>query len=484
MIVFCTTCRGRADHVEKTLPQNLADNPNSKFVLLDYNSQDNLVPYLKANHANDIASGRLVVYSFPDPTQFHVSHAKNMAARLGILEGADILVTQDADNFTGENFEGFVTEKMKESGIFLCPDHVGIRGIPWGTGERPNRGFAGRLAVRAQDFIKAGGYNETYDPWRGEDIDFNARMGRLGYTMRYIDNHYLQTIPHNAAIRFKEYPHARQYEVEGAWKITGNEYDTVVNYGQIGMGTVYRNFGNKPIKLSAIPTRIFGVGLHKTATTSLHKAFQVLGFDSLHWGRGEAPLIWDEMQSVGRSATLERYYALCDLPIPLLYQKLDKTYPGSKFILTIRDEKKWLKSVERLWDEDYNPTRGTWEIYPFTNRIHTELYGQKDFNAPVFLKRYRKHNAEVLEYFKNRPNDLLVMDMEDGAGWKELCPFLDVPVPSRPYPTVYVTKKLESINSGEPPPPPPPSGICPIIIALAFVFITVTIAAIAFAIWH
>ena len=53
MIVFCTTCRGRADHVEKTLPQNLADNPNSKFVLLDYNSQDNLVPYLKANHAND-----------------------------------------------------------------------------------------------------------------------------------------------------------------------------------------------------------------------------------------------------------------------------------------------------------------------------------------------------------------------------------------------------------------------------------------------
>ena len=66
------------------------------------------------------------------------------------------------------------------------------------------------------------------------------------------------------------------------------------------MGTVYRNFGNKPIKLSAIPTRIFGVGLHKTATTSLHKAFQVLGFDSLHWGRGEAPLIWDEMQSVGR----------------------------------------------------------------------------------------------------------------------------------------------------------------------------------------
>ena len=26
MIVFCTTCKGRAQHLEQTLPQNLADN--------------------------------------------------------------------------------------------------------------------------------------------------------------------------------------------------------------------------------------------------------------------------------------------------------------------------------------------------------------------------------------------------------------------------------------------------------------------------
>ena len=30
--------------------------------------------------------------------------------------------------------------------------------------------------------------------------------------------------------------------------------------------------------------RIFGLGLNKTATTSLHRALELLGFRSLHWG--------------------------------------------------------------------------------------------------------------------------------------------------------------------------------------------------------
>ena len=31
-----------------------------------------------------------------------------------------------------------------------------------------------------------------------------------------------------------------------------------------------------------------------------------------------------------------------------------------------------------------------------------------------FLARYRRHNAEVREHFKDRPNDLLVMDIDAG----------------------------------------------------------------------
>ena len=108
----------------------------------------------------------------------------------------------------------------------------------------------------------------------------------------------------------------------------------------------------------------------------------------------------------------------------------------------MRDEQKWLKSVERLWDARYNPTRWVWDVYPFSNRVHKALYGRIDFDAPTFLARYRQHNQEVKEYFKDRPDNLLVMDMEARAGWNELCEFLHVPIPSVDYPSSYQTKLL------------------------------------------
>jgi hypothetical protein len=449
-IVFAITAKNRTQHVTQTLPRNLADNPKSRFVLLNYNDQNGLIDYLKSSHQQSISSGQLVVYTHLAPGAFHVSHAKNMAARLAAREGGDIIVTLDADNFACQNFDQFIANAFTEPGIFLCPNHAAIREIPHGP-ERPCRGFAGRLAIRTQDFIKAGGYNEVYSTWRGEDIDLNARMIRMGYTMRFIDNRYLDTIPHGAMIRFQEYPAARQYEQLGAWKIPGNENSTVVNAGKWGCGTVYRNFGDTPIELKPIPTRIFGIGLHKTATTSLHKAFQILGFDSLHWGNGEAPKIWNEAQTLGRwgrSPTLERYYAASDLPIPLLYRQLDAAYPGSKFILTLRDEQRWLNAVERLWSPDYNPTRHLWDVYPISNTLHKAVYGRTDFEPATMLGRYRRHNARVKEYFKNRPGDLLAMSMDDSAGWPELCSFLDIDRPNVPYPVECVTRK-HSVGWGD-----------------------------------
>lgn len=440
-IIFVTTCKGRLQHLAETLPKNLADNTgyaNCKFVVLDYNSQDGLQQYLKTQHAGDIESGRLIVYTHLVEGPFQLSHAKNMAARCGILEGADILVTLDSDGFTGLNFAQFIAKKFQEPvpfpGMFLCPNFPHIKSLPHGP-LRPHRGYAGRFAIKAKDFIKAGGYDETFNTWHGEDIDMISRLGRMGYQMRHIDICHLHTIPHGADVRFKEYPHAKEFETKDEWKIIDSRTTTVLNDGKIGVGVVYRNYRfDDPIDLKPVPTRIFGIGMHKTATSSLHQAFQILGFDSLHWGTGEAPRIWNELKTGDRSKTLEQFYALSDLPIPLLYQKLDKSYSGSKFVLTVRDEKDWLQSVERLWDRRYNKTRYLWDIYPFTNRIHRELYGQNHFSPQVFLERYRRHNSEVLQYFKNRPGDLLVMHMNGSTGWKALCDFLNVAEPGVPYP--------------------------------------------------
>jgi hypothetical protein len=460
VIVYATTCKGRSEHVKQTLPQNLADNPgpDSKFVLLDYNSQDGLDEWLKATQMDAIRSGKLVTYFFPAPGAFKIAHAKNMAARCGLLEGADILVTLDADNFTGPNFDQFITKNLPQLGGFLCPDFGAIKVMPWGKegdrdpNRRPVRGFHGRLAIRAQDFIKMGGYDENYQMWGSEDIDMLGRLHRMNYTARHIDVCYLHPIPHGSDVRFKEYPEAKQFEGKWNMRQIDQRTETVVNYGKIGCGVVYRNFDPQPITLAPLPTRVFGIGLHKTGTTSLHRAFQILGYDSLHWGSGEAPLIWQEVNSAGRSKTLEKFYSACDLPIPLLYQQLDQAYPNSKFVLTIRSEEKWLTSVQRLWDSKYNPTRWEWDIWPISNQLHTALYGRPGFDAQTMLATYRRHNNEVQEYFKGCDN-LLVLNLESGRDilWEVLCDFLGEPIPvGQKFPHEYRTRLREEEHDALP----------------------------------
>lgn len=431
-IAFCTTCKNRTQHLKVTLPKNLADNPRSSFVVLDYNSEDDLLDYLKSYHAADIDSGRLSVYSNREHGTFRMAHAKNMAHRLGMGLGADILINLDADNLTGPGFEEFVAWKFRQPDVFLWSN--AIKGVTV-------RGVSGRIAVSASAFVKVGGYDEKYETWSPDDKDFNLRLRRMGYTAVEVDLAFLLGVPHNDKMRFKEYKHVSRTG-EDDFKI---DVSTVVrvapNHGAFGCGTVYKNFDfSAPIALGPLPSKIFGIGMHKTATTSLHHALEILGFDSWHWSSAHAAkAIWREMNNIGTSPTVDKYDALSDLPIPMLYRQLDRAYPGSKFILTVRDEHSWLDAVSRHFDPRYNRFRDGWSKDPFTNRVHQVLYGRQEFDAAIFLDRYRRHTRGVLEYFADRRDDLLVMKIGDeSTGWDSLCGFLGEPKPMMGYPRSYV----------------------------------------------
>jgi Sulfotransferase domain len=364
-----------------------------------------------------------------------MAHAKNMAHRLGIAEGADILVNLDADNFTGSNFSKYVAERFES----FNDESFLYANINRNDPNKPPRGCSGRIAVTPNSFINSGGYDEKYETWSPDDKDFNLRLRRLGYTPQEIDRQYLNAVLHSDRMRFRDYPEANTVTDEGQFDI-GSETSRVANFGKIGQGTVFKNFSSQPIDLTPIPTRIFGIGMHKTGTTSLHHAFQILGLNSAHWSNAHwARAIWKEMTSEGRSRTLERHYALSDLPIPFLYKELDKAYPGSKFILTIRNEASWLRSVKNHWNPEINQFRHQWNKDPFTHKAHKLLYGQRGFDEEIFLNRYRAHNAEVIEYFKDRKSDLLVLDIDKIGTWFPLCAFLKKKVPLVPYPRAYVT---------------------------------------------
>ena len=432
----------------QTLPRNLTDNasyPDCKFIVVGYASSgahDELINYLHTSCADAIDSGRLTFYNYPDIGPFRMAHAKNMAHRLGLREGADILVNLDADNFTQSGYADYIADQFS-----LNPNIFLWAGVVQGKGKR-FRGCSGRIVMTSSAFLKSGGYDERFDIWGPDDRDITARLQRLGYFAKEADQSYLESVPHTDAVRFREYPHAN---IERSEEATFNDIGfSIANCGRVGCGTVYRNFDPTPIELGSIPTRIFGIGLHKTATNSLCAALNILGLDAAHWRTPRiARNIWEEMSidtpakghhGIRSSRTLEEHYATVDLPIALMYKELDWSYPGSKFILTVRDEHKWLESVRNHWDRDINPWRASWDNDCFTHRVHTLLYGRKEFDADIFLARYRRHNVEVKEYFrKNLPGKLLVMNVDRGDGWQKLCEFLDKRVPSVDYPKEFVT---------------------------------------------
>ena len=63
-------------------------------------------------------------------------------------------------------------------------------------------------------------------------------------------------------------------------------------------------------------------------------------------------------------------------------------------------------------------------------RAQVLVYGVDEsspYDRQRCLEHYERHCRNVLEYFQNRPSDLLVLNVADPEAMKALCGFLDVP---------------------------------------------------------
>ena len=156
--------------------------------------------------------------------------------------------------------------------------------------------------------------------------------------------------------------------------------------------------------------KYFGIGLSRTGTTSLYSAFKMLGFRSAHYPR---PI---QMQKA------QLYDFMNDTPVPIRFKELDKRFPGSKFIYTVRDVNAWVKSCSEYFSSDKAQCikpRFDWQM-----QYRIETYGLTEFDEEIFTMVYNEHDQDVRNYFKDRPDDLLIMDVTKGDGWEKLLPFI------------------------------------------------------------
>lgn len=187
--------------------------------------------------------------------------------------------------------------------------------------------------------------------------------------------------------------------------------------------------------------KVFCIGFHKTGTSSLAKALEELGYRVTGPNGVRRPRIAKVALKLAEKLVPE-YDAFQDNPWPIIYKEMDARYPGSKFILVVREPQSWLRSQVSYFGKKSSPMR-QW--------IYGENAGCPEGNEEIYLARYNRHNAEVQEYFKDRPDDLLVMSLSSGDGWEKLCKFLGYPVPDRPFPHVNKGTRRAKAAAGNKP---------------------------------
>ena len=194
------------------------------------------------------------------------------------------------------------------------------------------------------------------------------------------------------------------------------------------------------IKISG-KQKIFCIGLNKTGTTSLKKEMELQGYVVGNQRLGE--LLFDDwvrrdFRRIIRLCKTAQFFQDAPFSFPYTYIALDQTFPGSKFILTVRDDgEEWYNSLvnfhSKSWGNGNIPP--TWEdlkestyIYKgFPYHFVSCLFNsQKNdlYNKDKLIKYYNLHCSNVLTYFKYRPDDLFVINLKNNDSYSKFCNFL------------------------------------------------------------
>jgi hypothetical protein len=101
---------------------------------------------------------------------------------------------------------------------------------------------------------------------------------------------------------------------------------------------------------------------------------------------------------------IEMYEAFHDYPYSFNYAYINTKFPDSKFILTLRDCDEWFNSLF-----NYQSIPG------MTNKsLLKKLYGYETIlleNKRDIILKYKKYNTNIINYFHNKPNKLLLINL-------------------------------------------------------------------------
>ncbi len=187
--------------------------------------------------------------------------------------------------------------------------------------------------------------------------------------------------------------------------------------------------------------KVFCIGRNKTGTTSLELGLKNLGFRLGNQRAGE--LLIEAWAERNFKPIIELAYtadAFQDIPfsLPYTYQALDQHFPNAKFILSLRDSAEhWYSSMVRfhskLWadgvrvptTEDLKHANYIRKGYPYQARqLIYDVPLDDPYNKQCLFEHYYRHNENVRDYFRHRPNKLIVVNVSKPGDYNKMCNFL------------------------------------------------------------
>lgn len=168
-------------------------------------------------------------------------------------------------------------------------------------------------------------------------------------------------------------------------------------------------------------SKVFGLGLPRTATSTLAEALSHHGIRTIHFPFA----LYEEGVD---APVIREYSAFVDTPIPLLYRRLDERWANAKYVLTTRDKGAWLESMRWLREEGGK----IWQRRPAYDVYNREFFGTVEFDEDRLSAVYDEYHAGIRSHFSDREQDLLTLNVTKSTDTRDLIDFLgidDEPIP-------------------------------------------------------
>jgi hypothetical protein len=188
--------------------------------------------------------------------------------------------------------------------------------------------------------------------------------------------------------------------------------------------------------------KVFCIGFNKTGTTSLKSAMHDFGY--LIGSEYHAKFLFNDWlqrdwKPIIKYCRHAQFFQDSPFSLPHTFIPLDHAFPGSKFILTIRDdEEQWYNSLvkfhSKLWGNGNNPptvddlknaTTNAYKGRPYHTILNIfDVNEDNPYQKDILINSYLTHIEQVKAYFRHREDDLIIINVSKKEDYLKLCDFL------------------------------------------------------------